>query len=276
MDIKYVNQLLQCKNLLSFLTMFFGLSPKEQRSIFTHNSTLVEGTKLYRIRKDDGKTDFQNPEAWLPPPADKVGKGRFNEKNEPILYVATDLTWLEREVGLEQGDPYYLATYTCKRTFRVGCLLNPNNKIANILHLVARSIPSSSSLTSEERKEFNKTTGPHISLKNIIGNPAASYYIHKEIKNLYDITNKIGKLVLAHNNNGIRYASAFNPFELAVNGTMFTLDGLKDANYALTETGRKNIEFVSAEPRCCQIDYDLKPLFEYINENLSNSDKVVQ
>lgn len=267
MNIKYERQLLQCENLLSFLTMFFGLSPKEQLSVFTHYSILYKGTKLYRIRKDDGKTDFQNPEAWLPPPADKVGRGRFNEKNESILYVATDLTWLEREVGLKQGEPYYLATYTCNHTFQVGSLLNPNSKIANILHLVAGSIQSSSSLTSEELKEFNKTPDLHIPLKNIIGNLAAKYYIHKEIKNLYKITNKIGKLILTHHSNGIRYASAFNPFELTTNRTIITLDKLKDANFALTETGRKNIEFVSAEPRCYKVNYDLKPFFEVVNEN---------
>lgn len=272
MDNKYKNRLLQCEDLSTFLAMFFGLSKKEQLSIFKNDFTINKGTTLYRVRKDDGRTDFQSPEAWMPPPADKISKGRFNDKNEQILYVSSVYDWLEREVSLKLGDSYYLATYVCKKSFKVGSLLSENNIIGDILHCVARSIESSSCLTGEEQEEFNKIKPINITSQNIILNLQAPFYIHKEIKKLYDITNKIGKLVLSNNKNGIRYSSAFDPFELTGGGTVFTLDGLQRANFALTEEGRKNIEFVKAERKICNLDYSLDVFFKVQNEMEEEND----
>lgn len=266
MNSKYENQLLQCKNINEFLTMFFGLSKKEQSSVLGNDYTIAKGTVLYRIRKDDGKTDFNAPEAWLPPPAKFVKQGRFNEKNEQILYAASDSHWLEREVSLKQGEYYYLASYVCKEDFKVGSLLNSNNKICNILHCVAKSIENSSCLTENELEEFNKITYKYMRPKDIILDMQASYYIHKELKNLYNITNKIGKLVLSHNSNGIRYCSAFEPFELTGGGITFTLDGLQRANFALTEKGRQNIDFEKAERKSCNLEYTLDVFFKTMNE----------
>ena len=75
---KYENRILQCKSLHEFVTMFFGLSKKEQISVFENDYTIAKGTELFRIRKDDGKTDFNVPEAWLPPPIHLTRQGRFN------------------------------------------------------------------------------------------------------------------------------------------------------------------------------------------------------
>ena len=69
------------------------------------------------------------------------------------------------------------------------------------------------------------------------------------IPNLYDITNKLGKLVLKKNDNGIRYSSAFVPIELSGAKQIATLDGMEYGNYALTEKGYENIEFLSAEKK---------------------------
>ena len=255
MNSKYERQLLQCEDLSTFFAMFFGLSKKEQNTIFKNDFTITKGNTLYRVRKDDGKTDFHSSEAWLPPPTDKISKGRFNEKNEPILYVSSVSDWLEREVSLKQGEPYYLATYICIESFKVGTLLSANNIIGDILHCVVRSVESSACLTDDELSEFNKIKSLRITPRNIILNLKAPFFIHKEIKDLYDITNKIGKLVLSNNKNGIRYSSAFDPFELTGGGTVFTLDGLQRANFALTEEGR-----------ICKLDYSLDVFFKVQNE----------
>lgn len=273
MNSKYENQLLQCKNINEFLTMFFGLSKKEQISVLGNDYTITKETVLYRIRKDDGKTDFNAPEAWLPPPANIVKQGRFNEKNEQILYVASDSHWLEREVSLKQGEYYYLASYVCKKDFKVGSLLNSNNKISNILHCVAKSIENSSCFTEIELKEYNTEILTNITPQSIILDPLASFYIYKEVKKLYRITNKIGKLMIDKNNNGIRYCSAFEPFELTGGGVTFTLDGLQRANFALTEKGRQNIEFVKAERKCCTLDYSLDVFFKVFKEMSKENDK---
>ena len=265
MNSKYENRILQCKSLHEFVTMFFGLSKKEQISVFENDYTIAKGTELFRIRKDDGKTDFNVPEAWLPPPIHLTKQGRFNQKDQQILYVASDPLWLEREVALKKGDDYYLATYICKKSFNVGTLLN-NNKIANILHCIAKSIENSSCLTESELKELDKGTYEHMKPQDIILDMRASFYIHKELKNLYDITNKIGELVLSHNSNGIRYCSAFDPCELTGGGIIFTLNGLQYANFALTEKGRQNIEFVKAERKSCNLTQTLDVFLKSMNE----------
>ncbi len=270
MNEKYYQQLLNCENLITFFTMFFGLGKKEQYSVLGFDYRLTKETKLYRIRRDDSKTDFHSPEAWLPPPLDKVSQGRFNGKNDQILYVASDPLWLEREVSLKQGEKYFLATYNCKHDFTVGTLLNPNNAICNILHCVAKSIESSSCLTADELTELNKYTFTYERVKEIIFNMHAPFYIYREVKKLYDLTNKIGKLVLSHNSNGIRYCSAFDPIEFTIEGTVFTLDGIQHTNFALTETGRQNIEFIKAEQRTCSLEQSLSLFFKTLNEEEKN------
>ncbi len=74
-------------------------------------------------------------------------------------------------------------------------------------------------------------------------------YIYRMIPNLYDVTNRLGKLVLKKNDNGIRYSSVFVPFELSGALQIVTFDGMEYGNYALTQKGYTNIELASVEKK---------------------------
>ena len=111
MDREKENRLLAGKSINEFLTMFFDYEISEQLSIFDESTTIKAGRFLYRARKDDGKTNFYNSEQWTMPPAECVEQGRLNEKNKPVLYVASDEYLCGREIGLRDGDKYYLANF---------------------------------------------------------------------------------------------------------------------------------------------------------------------
>lgn len=130
MEGRFEKQLLQCKSLDEFVTMFFGLSKQQQMSVLGDEIRLPKGTELYRVRKDEGTPLIRENDWWLPP-ADKVKKGRFNYPKKPVLYVGTMDFILPREIGLNVNEKYYLAKYECKEDIRVGSLLESHaNKSA--------------------------------------------------------------------------------------------------------------------------------------------------
>ena len=88
------------------------------------------------------------------------------------------------------------------------------------------------------------------------------FYIDRLIKNLYDVTNKIGRLILHNNENGIRYSSVFETIELSGGNTILTFDGEEHGNYALTEQGIKNIRVESIEKRIHKQEHDLSLMIE--------------
>ena len=71
-----------------------------------------------------------------------------------------------------------------------------------------------------------------ISVQGILDDYLSVFYIGRLIKNLYDVTNKIGRLILHNNENGIRYSSVFEPIELSGGNTILTFDGEEHGNYA--------------------------------------------
>ena len=139
MEGRFEKQLLQCKSLDEFVTMFFGLSKQQQMSVLGDEIRLPKGTELYRVRKDEG-TPLIHENDWGLPPADKVKKGRFNYPKKPVLYVGTMDFILPREIGLNVNEKYYLAKYECKEDIRVGSLLESHNRITCLLHKMAREI----------------------------------------------------------------------------------------------------------------------------------------
>jgi len=91
----------------------------------------------------------------------------------------------------------------------------------------------------------------------------SSLYLYRYFpKKFYDVTNKIGKIVLKKNDNGIRYSSVYIPIEWSGAPVMITLDGVKFGNYALTSKGCVNIEFVSSEKRICSPKHGLEDWIE--------------
>ncbi|MBD5532422.1 MAG: hypothetical protein HDQ98_09505 [Lachnospiraceae bacterium] len=238
MDREKENKLFKCKSLNEFLTMFFGYGINEQLSIFDESMTIKAGTFLYRARKDDGKTNLYDFNQWTMPPAEYVKQGRLNEKNKPVLYVASNEYLCGREIGLKDGDKYYLVKYKCEKDFSVGTLFCRHSVINTILHRIVMAVKTEN-LTENERIILQKYhIGEYkISIQEILKDNLSVFYIDRLIKNLYDVTNKIGHLVLYNNENGIRYSSVFEPIELSGVNTILTLDGEDHGNYALTEQG---------------------------------------
>lgn len=107
-----------------------------------------------------------------------------------------------------------------------------------------------------------------ISVQEILNDYLSVFYIDHLIKNLYDVTNKIGYLILRNNENGIRYSSAFEPIELSGGNTILTFNGEDHGNYALTEQGIKNIRIESVEERKYKQERDLSLMIEVFAQEM--------
>lgn len=243
--------------------MFFEYGINEQLSIFDETMTIKAGMSLYRARKDNGKTNYYDSKQWTMPPNEYVKQGRLNEKNKPVLYVASDEYLCGREIGLRDGDKYFLARYKCEKDFSVGTLFCTHSMVNTILHRVVMAVRTEN-LTENERIILQKYhIGEYkISIHDILDDYLSVFYINRLIKNLYDVTNKIGRLILHNNENGIRYSSVFEPMELSGGNTILTLDGEEHGNYALTEQGIRNIRVESVEERIYKQEHDLSLLIE--------------
>ena len=249
-----------------FLDTFFSEPLDMQRKTFDSPVTIKKGTELYRIRRDDG-SDLLNPNAWGLAPKDKVKQGRFNKKNEPLLYVATSNHILGRELRLEDDEVYYEAKYICKEDFNIGTLFSANGIISRLLHNISMSIENDSCLFDDELKELKsllEIENIENRVHSVINNISSPFCIHKYFKNLYDYTNKIG--LAAMNENGLRYASVYEPFEISGVNPIITLDGPNNGNIVLTENGIKNIELVSVEKKKYVKEVELSMFFKIITE----------
>lgn len=269
MDREKENRLLQCKSLNEFSTMFFGYEINEQLSIFDEAMTIKAGTSLYRARKDDGRTNFYDSKQWTMPPIEYVKQGRLNEKNKPILYVASDEYLCGREIGLNDGDKYYLARYKCEKDISVGTLFCRHSMVNTIFHRIVMAVKIEN-LTENERTILRKYhIGEHkISVQEVLNDYLSVFYIDRLIENLYDVTNRIGHLILRNNENGIRYSSAFEPIELSGGNAILTLGGEDHGNYALTEQGIKNIRIESVEERIYKREHDLSLMIEVFAQEM--------
>lgn len=266
-EIEY--RLLSCKNIPEFLTMFFGLGMKDKLSIFKEEVTIEKGTNLYRIRKLREDKNPNDPKEWSPVPQEySKNQGRFNAIGESVLYVGSDPSFLEREVRLKENEEYYLAKYVCKNTFKVGSFLCINSQVNTLVHKIVMSISDSKDLTEKENTLIDEyfDWAKRRSLFEISTDMLASLYIHKLLPDLYDYTNKLGKLVFKKNDNGIRYSSVFAPLELSGAPEILTLDGAEFGNYVLTQKGFGNIEFVSAEKKVCTNIMSLETMIEVFSE----------
>lgn len=231
--------------------MFFGLSMNSKLSIFTEEVNIAKGKEFYRIRRIDDKHDPNDPREWEPVPSQYAKRGRFNERGESVLYVSSTPEYLEREVRLSENDEYYLAKYVCKEAFKVGTFLGVNNQANTLIHKVAMAVSCSDDLTETENKLINDYYEciKNQSLFELSVDMLASMYIYRMIPELYDVTNRLGKLVLRRNSNGIRYSSVFVPIELSGAPRIITFEGMEYGNYVLTEKGYNNIELVSIEKK---------------------------
>ncbi len=249
-------KLFRCKSLQEFVTMFFGLGMKEKQSIFTEVITIKQDTKFYRIRRAEGIKEPNDPKEWGPPPSEVITQqGRFNEKHESVLYVASHPDVLGRELNLQVGEEYYLAEYKSKCNFAVGSFLANNCLVNTLMHEIAMAISNADDLTEEENKlvdEYYSKTKKN-TLRDMALDKLVSFYIYKELPNLYNVTNKLGKLIMSRHKNGIRYSSVYtSPLELSGGPVLITFDGVEYGNYVLSLNGSKNLELVSVKKKTCE------------------------
>lgn len=231
--------------------MFMGLSMRDKLSVFTEEVPIAKGANFYRIRRIDGIKDPNAPKEWEPVPVKFSKKGRFNEKGESVLYVASDPFALEREVRLHKGEEYYLAKYVCNKDFKVGSFLGFNSQVNTLIHKIAMAVSCSDDLTETENELIDEYYEciKNKNLHDLSLDMLSSLYIHRMLPNLYDITNKLAKLVLRNNEYGIRYSSVFAPIELSGSQQIVTLDDIEYGNYVLTKKGYEHIELVSVEKK---------------------------
>jgi len=245
------NKLLSCRSVSEFLTMFMGLSLKDKLSVFPEGIDIGEGTPFFRIRRAREVKDPYDPKEWEPVPCKFARQGRFNADHESVLYVASAPDFLEREVKLDEGEEYYLAEYVCNKLFKVWSFLGVNSQVNTLIHKIAMSVNGSDELTENELRLMDQyyEKVKERSLVDISVDKLASLYLYRMIPDLYMLTNKLGKIVLKKNDNGIRYSSVYAPIELSGITYVITLNGVEEGNYVLTQKGYENIEFVSVKKK---------------------------
>lgn len=270
-------KLMECRSVSEFLTMFFGLGKKEKQSVFSERMIIKKGTEFFRVRRVKGfnNSNIHDNKEWGPVPAKYAKQGRFNAEGQSVLYLASSSEYLGREVGLEEGEEYYLAKYVCTKSFRVGTFLSTNNYVNALMHKITMSVADDKDLTIRERELIKDyfEQGHMGSLCDIAVNPLASLFLHKMISNLYDVTNKLGRIVLEKEECGIRYSSVYVPIEFSGGAQILTLDGVEYGNFVLTEKGYENIELCSVEKKKYVSSEDLSRLIEvFIEEEQKASD----
>lgn len=243
-----IKKLMNTNSLDEFFSLFFGLGYKEKQDALGDEFFVPKGTIMYRARKDVGISLVTENDWWMPP-KEKVSKGRFNGEHKPILYLSTMDSILPREIGLNVDDSYYLSRYKVKSGFCVGSLLKTDDIVNYVLHKVAIAIEDDSKLTLEERKIISPVMN-RLKPWDIVNDFSSSFYLYHHLKNnLYDITNKMVDLVLSKNPCGIRYCSCYAPIEMSGGPQILTLAGEVEGNYALTNEGIKNLEWIDSEKR---------------------------
>lgn len=81
-----------------------------------------------------------------PVPLKYAKQGRFNADGLSVLYIASSSEYLGREVGLEEGEEYYLAKYVCTKSFWVRTFLSTNNYGNAVMHKIAMSVADDTDL----------------------------------------------------------------------------------------------------------------------------------
>lgn len=260
-----IKKLMNTNSLDEFFIMYFGLSYKDKQDAFGDEFVVPNGTILYRARKDNGVALIDETDWWMPP-EEYAGRGRFNSEQKPILYLSTMDFILPREIGLNINDSYYLSKYRVKSSFRVGSLLKTDDIVNYVLHKVAIAIEDDSKLAGEERKLISSITDK-LKPWDIVNDFTSSFYLYHDLKkDLYDITNKIADLVLSKNPCGIRYCSCYVPIEMSGGPQILTLNGEVEGNYALTNEGIRNLEWIEAEKRVyTEADYKKNDMSLFIS-----------
>ena len=270
-------QLLNCKTLYEFTNMYLGLSYQDKLSIFSEEINIPEGAEFYRVRKRAGfnNSNINDPTEWAPVPSEIASQGRFNKKHESVIYLASSPNILERELNIQENEDYLLAKYKCKKSFTVGSTLGRNSLVNAIIHKIVMSVHDPDDFYESENKLIDAHYNSYgkIMPNTIWKDVLSPFYIHRLLPNLYDITNKIGKLIMSKYEDGFRYSSVYNaPIEFSGGPLIITFDGKEYGNYVFTHKGFSNLELITPiEEKTCREPLKLDVMIQTISEEMNKT-----
>ncbi len=210
--------LCDCANLFDLVTNYIVLDKFGVNFDFG-TSVIKKGTKLYRIRRFNSNTDFNEPSQWTAPPLKP--HNRANKKGQEALYLGSTETICLFETHMQTGEKYALATYECTDDIEVGgfCLYKKD-----LYHFIA-GVTLNACLIAPSRNEINKELFEYLDSfygdlqpddirdwKNNFDLPLQFAVLNKR-NQYYETTNCITDILRKQTPCGIRYSSCYLPME---------------------------------------------------------------
>ena len=210
--------LCDCANLFDLVTNYIVLDKFGVNFDFG-TSVIKKGTKLYRIRRFNSNTDFNEPSQWTAPPLKP--QNRANKKGQEALYLGSTETICLFETHMQTGEKYALATYECIDDIEVGgfCLYKKD-----LYHFIA-GVTLNACLIAPSRNEINKELFEYLDSfygdlqpddirdwKNNFDLPLQFAVLNKR-NQYYETTNCITDILRKQTPCGIRYSSCYLPME---------------------------------------------------------------
>lgn len=191
------------------------------------SSVIKKGTKLFRIRDYNDKTDFSNPNEWTPSPF--KNQGRINPEGKEVLYLGSSEIVCALETHKHYPQKYALGEYECIEDLEVGGFLSydPNNHFHTIAATILNAFLIAPSRCDKNKKLFDYleqkfgsiSLDDLSSLKNTVLDPKEEIKLPYKFALLnqgekhYNLTNMLCKIIEKQYPDGIRYSSCFIPME---------------------------------------------------------------
>ncbi|MBO3424406.1 hypothetical protein [Clostridium perfringens] len=242
--------LLEASNFFELIGNYITLS-KHDITFEYGKSVIPKGTKLYRIREYNSKTDFSNPSEWKAPP--NRPQNRANCQGQETLYLGSTENICLLETHIKKNEKYVLGVYEVVKDIQVGGYFSFDK--GNLLHNYSGTILNSFLIAptrSERNRELFSYLDSHYSslslddfknmneLKNNSLELPIKFGVFNKRDEYYNLTNKICDILSKSNPNGIRYSSCYIPLE--------TIGiACSDYNIALYHDGISKIKFINYE-----------------------------
>lgn len=240
-------------NLLGIVTNFIALA---QCGIFFDFgcSIISRGTKLYRIRTFDEKTDFSDALQWMPAPWKP--QNRANRAGQAALYLASSERICLLETHIPYQQRYAVGTYECIEDIEVGGFLkeSQSNQLHDMAGVVLNAflIAPSRGEKNDELFAYLDSVFGKLSLDDLSSITAIDerggldlpfkFGVLNQGKDYYKVSNQLCDILALKTPCGIRYSSCYVPLETV---------GIccSDYNIVLYNEGIGKVKF---------IDYDVK------------------
>ncbi|HFD2040160.1 TPA: RES family NAD+ phosphorylase [Clostridium perfringens] len=250
-EIEKYKLLCESSNFLELVVNYNALS-KAGITFEYGKSSIQKGTKLYRIRKYDSKTDFSNPREWEAPP--NRPQGRANLKGQEALYLGSTENICLLETHMKKDEKYVLGVYEIVKDIEVGGYLSftPIDKLHYYSGIVLNAFLIAPARNERNTELFSYLDSYYrrLSLDNfknmseLIENGSFELPIKLGVLNqrdeYYKLTNKICNILSKSTPDGIRYSSCYIPLETS---------GIEcsDYNIVLYHEGISKIKFINYE-----------------------------